>query len=174
MAESPRHINLAQAQAILAATPAHITTVGVFRDHTAEQILELIDTLDLDAAQLHGNGRGVATGEVAARVGMVILATTVQELPGRSIDGYPEAIVMLDGPAPGSGATFDWDSIGDLATRRKVLLAGGLRPDNVEDAIRQVRPWGIDVATGVETSPGRKDADTMAHFIARARATPLR
>ncbi|MFV0308441.1 MAG: phosphoribosylanthranilate isomerase [Desertimonas sp.] len=87
------------------------------------------------------------------------------------VDEHAADIVMIDAPTPGGGVAFDWDLVGDLVTRHKVLLAGGLRPDNVAEAIRRVRPWGVDVTTWVESSPGRKDPDALAQFVANARRT---
>lgn len=173
--ESRRHIDVAQAHAILAATPAHVTTVGVFRGHSADEVLDLVDTLGLHGAQLQGDYPTDVLYAVAAEVQMLILAMTIEDVPRRPIDEHPAAIVLIDGPAPGSGEPFDWTTVGDLVTRRKVLLAGGLQPDNVAAAIRQVHPWGVDVATGVETSPRHKDAAAIARFVARARAghTPV-
>ena len=78
---------------------------------------------------------------------------------------------MLDAPMPGGGIPFEWGIVGDLITRHKILLAGGLRPDNVAEAIRRVQPWGVDVASGVEAEPDpQKDPDAIARFVAEARA----
>ncbi len=87
------------------------------------------------------------------------------------VDEHAADIVMLDAPTPGGGVAFDWDLVDDLVTRHKVLLAGGLRPDNVAEAIRRVRPWGVDVATGVEASGGRKDPDALVLLVTNARRT---
>ncbi len=76
---------------------------------------------------------------------------------------------MLDAPIPGSGVPFDCDLVGDLITKYKILLAGGLRPDNVSEAVRRVRPWGVD-ASGVEAAVRRKDPDAIARFVAEARS----
>jgi phosphoribosylanthranilate isomerase len=77
---------------------------------------------------------------------------------------------MLDAAEPGGGIPFDWDLVGDLASRHRILLAGGLRPDNVAEAIRRVQPWGVDVASGVERAPGQKDARAIARFVTAARS----
>jgi phosphoribosylanthranilate isomerase len=87
----------------------------------------------------------------------------------RSIDEHHADIVLLDAPSPGGGVPFDWTTVGDLTSKHRILLAGGLCPDNVAEAIRHVQPWGVDVATGVETEPGKKDPDAIARFVADAR-----
>ena len=86
------------------------------------------------------------------------------------IDDHGADVVLVDAPTPGGGIPFDWSLVGDLTTRHRVLLAGGLRPETVAEAIAAVRPWGVDVASGVETSPGRKDHDAMRRFVTAARA----
>ena len=167
--ESRRRIDLTTARTIIDETPTGVTRVGVFRNHPIAEILDIITTLGLDGAQLHGQHPPETTTNIAAEVRTLILAMTVDDIPSRSLDHHPEHVVMLDGPASGSGQTFDWSTIGDLTATRRVLLAGGLTPDNVADAICQVRPWGVDVATGVETAPGLKDPDAVGRFVTRAR-----
>jgi phosphoribosylanthranilate isomerase len=140
----------------------------VFRSHPVGEILDIVAALGLDGAQLHGHHPPDTTTAIASAVRTLILATTVQDALRRCPDQHPDHIVMLDGPASGSGEPFDWSTIGDLTTRHRVLLAGGLTPDNVASAVHQVRPWGVDVATGVETAPGHKDPDAISRFVARA------
>ncbi|MCP4958144.1 MAG: phosphoribosylanthranilate isomerase [Actinomycetia bacterium] len=163
--ESRRRVDLAQAHAILAATPPHVMTVGVFRDHSAGEILGIARELGLDSAQLHGDDY---TSAIAARVQTVILAMAAEDVALRSLDEHPAGIVMLDGPAPGSRVPVDWTTVGDLVTEHRILLAGGLRPDNVDDTIRHVRPWGVDVASSVDATPGHKDPAAMTRFVTQA------
>ena len=167
---SRRRIDIETARAILAAVPDHVMTVGVFRDHRAGEVLEITDALGLDAAQLHGDEPPEVTAVVAAGVQTVIKAVTAGSPSISSIDEHAADIVMLDAPTPGGGVPFDWAIVGDLVTTHTILLAGGLRPDTVAEAIRQVRPWGVDVASGVEAEPARKDPDAIAHFVAEARS----
>jgi phosphoribosylanthranilate isomerase len=85
------------------------------------------------------------------------------------LDEYPIDAVLLDSPTPGSGETFDWSRITDLPQRRRVILAGGLNPANVAEAVERVRPWGVDVVSGVEASAGRKDPEALAAFMVSSR-----
>lgn len=169
---SRRYVDLDTARAILTVIPSDVMTVGVFRNHPVAEILAITDDLGLSAAQLHGDEPPHATRAVAASVATVI-KVLAPDHPAIDtlVDEHAADIVMIDAPTPGGGVAFDWDLVGDLVTRHKVLLAGGLRPDNVAEAIRRVRPWGVDVATWVESSPGRKDPDALAQFVANARRT---
>lgn len=149
-------------------------TVGVFRDHPAAEVLEVVDDLGLEAAQLHGDEPPAVTALVAAGVQTVIKAVAAGSASIRSIDDHGADVVLLDAPIPGGGVSFDWGTVGDLAAKHKLLLAGGLGPDNVAEAVRLVRPWGVDVASGVESGTGQKDADAMFRFVAQAHATAER
>ncbi len=153
--------------------PGHVMTVGIFRDHPADKVLELTGSLGLDAAQLHGDEPPGVTALVAAGVGTVIKAVVAGSPSLGSIDEHAADIVLLDAPTPGGGIPFGWDIVGDLVTRHKVLLSGGLRPTSVAEAVRRVRPWGVDVASGVEARPARKDPDEIARFVAEARAAAM-
>lgn len=107
---------------------------------------------------------------MAAGVETVIKVVAAGSPSVRSIDEHAADIVMLDAAVPGGGVPFEWGIVGDLVARHKLLLAGGLPPDNVAEAIRRVLPWGVDVASGVEAEPARKDPDAIARFVAEARA----
>jgi len=167
---SRRCIDIQMAKGILAVVPDHVMTVGVFRDHEANEVLEVTGVLGLDAVQLHGDLPPEFTAAVAAGVDTVIKAVVAESSSLRSIDEHCADIVMLDAPHPGGGVPFDWDVVGDLVTKHKILLAGGLRPGNVAEAIRRVGPWGVDVASGVEAEPPHKNPDAIALFLAEARS----
>ena len=162
---SSRSIDLDTARAVLAIVPDHIMTVGIFRDHSPSEVLAITSTLGLRAAQLHGDGSSKDTAAVAAGVDTVIKVVAAESPTLDSIGDHNADIVMVDAADPGGGVPFDWHLVGDLVTKHKVLLAGGLRPSNVAEAIGRVRPWGVDVATGVESEPRRKDARAIAHFV---------
>jgi len=167
---SSRCVDVEVARAILAFVPDHVMTVGIFWDHLANEVLEIAGALGLQAAQLHGDEPPEFTAAVAAGVETVIKAVTAESPSVRSIDEHAADIVMLDAPRPGGGVTFEWGVVGDLVTKHKILLAGGLRPENVAEAVRGVRPWGVDVASGVEAEPAQKDPEAIARFVAEARA----
>lgn len=174
---SVRQIDVAAARGILAAIDRPITTVGIFRGLAADEVLGITGALGLDAAQLHGDEPPAFTAAVAAGVATLIKATTAGDPAVGDVGDHlvrPGDIVMLDAADPGGGTPFDWDLVGDLVTQHRILLAGGLRPDNVAEAIRRVRPWGVDVASGVELAPGRKDAKAIARFVTEARAAGRR
>lgn len=166
---SRRYVDLETARAIIAVIPEHVMTVGVFRNHSVGSMIETTQALGLDAAQLHGDESPEVTAGVAA-VTTVIKVFSAGSPSIRLIDDHAAHIVMLDAPTSGGGITFDWELVGDVVARHRILLAGGLRPDNVADAVRRVRPWGVDVASGVEAEPGRKDPVALARFVAEARA----
>ena len=167
---SSRCVDIEVARAILAVVPDHIMTVGIFRNHLASEVLDITGELRLVAAQLHGDEPPEVTAAVAAGVETVIKVVAAGSPAVRFIDEHAADIIMLDSPDPGSGVPFEWSLVGDLVTDHKILLAGGLRPDNVAEAIRRVRPWGVDVASGVEAAPAQKDSDAIARFVAEARA----
>jgi phosphoribosylanthranilate isomerase len=173
-APSPRQIAPAQARDIARRLPTEVLTVGVFRDDLPERVVDIINDAGLRAAQLHGRETAEHTEWVKARVPVVIKAFAAGDPELERADDYGADAFLVDSPAPGSGLMFDWSLAEGAPIGRRVILAGGLTPDNVADAISRVRPWGVDVATGVEESPGRKDARKVRDFVNRARAaTPL-
>ncbi|MBS1849036.1 MAG: phosphoribosylanthranilate isomerase [Actinobacteria bacterium] len=172
-APSRRRIAVARARDIVARLPREVITVGVFQDETPARVVETVNAAGLRAAQLHGHESPDMTRWVRERVGLVIKA-----FPGGSpaIDGwdtYGADVLMIDAPNPGSGEIFDWSLAEDAPKGARVLLAGGLTPENVTSAIEKVRPWGVDAASGLETEagpPGRKDPVKVRRFVAAARA----
>lgn len=169
-APSRRLVDVDEAREIVAAVPDDVLVVGVFRDHLVREVLEIVDAVGLRAAQLHGSETPRTSQAVHAAVPVLIRALPAGDPSLTEIDQHGADIVLLDAPTPGAGVAFDWSLVGDLTRRHRVLLAGGLRPDTVADAVRTVQPWGVDVASGVETSPGRKDHDAVRAFVAAAKA----
>jgi phosphoribosylanthranilate isomerase len=169
---SPRQVSQSDVAPILRRLPATITTVGVFRDERPERVVEIVNTLGLNGAQLHGREPASEVRWVRERVPMVIQGFAAGD-PGIEsvLEGHAD-IVLIDAPEPGSGRVFDWALADGVPPGIRMLLAGGLTPENVADAIRRVRPWGVDVSTGVETAPGsgRKDAARLRRFIEAVRA----
>lgn len=169
-AVSPRRIDPARAREIADAVRGDVLIVGVFRDHLAHEVIEIAEEVGLEAAQLHGNETPSTSRAVHAEVPILIRAMAAADPEVTTIADHGADIVHLDAPNPGSGLTFDWSLVGDVGRRHRLLLAGGLRPSNVADAIAAVRPWGVDVASGVESAPAVKDHAAVAAFVAAARA----
>ena len=153
--KSPRFIDPHHARQIALALPPFVTAVGVFVNQPLEHVNEVAGIARLGAVQLHGD----ETPEFAAGVTRpVVKALAI----GHDVRVWPSHVrLLLDAHDPvargGTGLTIDWAAAADLAAQRDVLLAGGLTPDNVADAIARVRPFGIDVSSGVERAPGIKD-----------------
>ncbi len=168
---SPRQVRSSEVRAIVHRLPHQTPTIGVFRDERRERVVEVVHSLGLTGAQLHGREHASEVRWIADRVPLVIWAFSAGD-PALASSGSGGAdAVLIDGPDPGSGRVFDWSLAEGAPSGTRVILAGGLDADNVGDAIRRIRPWGVDVSTGVETEPGsgRKDPVRLRHFIEAAR-----
>jgi phosphoribosylanthranilate isomerase len=169
-APSPRQIAPQKAADIVKRLPTEIVTVGVFRDETRQRVVDTVHHTGLRAAQLHGRETPGDSHWIRQRVPLVIKAFAAGD-PGLDVaDDFGADAILVDSAAPGSGDVFDWSLAEGAPSNRRVILAGGLTPANVADAIRVVRPWGVDVASGVESSPGHKDARKMRAFVEAAKA----
>lgn len=166
---SPRHVGLKGAQAIAQVLPPFISRVALFVDATVEQVREVLDTVQPDLLQFHGDETPEYCRQfdrpyikaVRVHVGLNLLQYASQ---------YPDARgLLLDACIPGevggTGARFDWQLIPPVMPL-PVILSGGLVSGNVGDAIRQVHPWAVDVSSGVESVRGIKDKEKMMQFIA--------
>ena len=169
-APSPRQVAPAAVSHIVGRLPPEVVTVGVFRDHAPEQVVKIVNGIGLKAAQLHGHETPAQVQWVAERVPLVINAFPAGSAAIRRSKDYGAQVVMIDAPSPGSGQVFDWSLVEGLPPGSRLLLAGGLTPDNVVEAIAQTQPWGVDVCTGVEAEPGRKDAVKLRAFVAAAKS----
>jgi phosphoribosylanthranilate isomerase len=169
-APSPRQIAPQRAADISKRLPAEIVTVGVFRDETRQRVVDTVHTARLRAAQLHGHESSADSHWVRQRVSLVFKAFAAGDPALDDVDEYGADAILIDSSTPGSGQVFDWSLAEGAPSNRRVILAGGLTPENVADAIRVVRPWGVDVVTGVEASPGRKDARKIRAFVEAAKA----
>jgi phosphoribosylanthranilate isomerase len=164
---SRRHVTVERAVAIAAAVPAGVDKVGVFVDAPAREIEETIARVGLDWVQLHGAEEPAFCGRFAARAIRAVRVAAAADLD--ALERYPTALFLLDAPSPGAGRTFDWTLACAARERGKpFFLAGGLTPENVAAAVRAVRPFGVDVASGVESAPGIKDPEKMRTFIDEA------
>ncbi|HZT66916.1 MAG TPA: phosphoribosylanthranilate isomerase [Acidimicrobiales bacterium] len=168
-APSPRQVAASLAADIAKRLPPEVITVGVFRDETPQRVTEVVNRSGLRAAQLHGHETPEQVRWVAERVGMTIKAFAAGDRHVTRAADYGADVVMIDAPSPGSGQVFDWRLAEGVPDGQRLLLAGGLDPGNVAEAIGQVHPWGVDVCTGVEASPGRKDPRKLRAFIAAAK-----
>lgn len=169
-APSLRQVTPTLAGDIVKRLPREVVTVGVFRDEAPAKVVEVVNGLGLRAVQLHGHESAEQARWVRERVPFVI-----QAFPAGSpaVDGardYGVDAVMIDAPRPGSGQVFDWSLADGVPDGMRLVLAGGLNADNVSEAIARVHPWGVDVATGVESAPGRKDAVLVKAFVAAAKS----
>jgi phosphoribosylanthranilate isomerase len=169
-APSTRQISVLHARDIARRLPPEVLTVGVFRDEVPRRVVEICNEAGLRAAQLHGRETIEQTQWVRGRVPVVIRAFAAGDPALERADEYGADVVMVDSHAPGSGEMFDWSLAEGAPLGKRFILAGGLTPDNVADAIARVRPWGVDVASGVEAAPGIKDARKVRDFIRAARS----
>jgi phosphoribosylanthranilate isomerase len=172
-APSKRQIAPSIARDIVRRLPPEILTVGVFRDEAPSRVIDIVNTAGLRAAQLHGHESAETSRLIRSRVPLVIKAFPAGDPGLDHVDDYGADAILIDSPRPGSGEVFDWTLAEGRPDGRRVILAGGLTPDNVADAIRQVGPWGVDVASGVESDrgePGQKDARKVKAFVDDARA----
>lgn len=169
-APSPRQLQPVQAYDIVRRLPPDVLTVGVFRDEAPRRVVDIVNQVGLKAAQLHGHETPADTAYVRERVPWVIKAFPAGSPALERVHDYAADAVLLDAATPGSGQVFDWALVEGAPLDRRIILAGGLTPENVAEAIELVRPWGVDVSSGVEVSPGRKDPRKVRDFVAKAKA----
>ena len=172
---SPRWVSLATACAIRDALPEHVWCVGVFVNAERSSIATLHQELRLHAVQFHGDETRTDVQDWPC---MTIKALRVPaEGPLPDWQDFPVNYLLLDTHKPGryggTGERFSWERLTLLSVecRNRLILAGGLTPENVTEAARAVRPWAVDVASGVESAPGRKDPEKVRAFIANAKTT---
>jgi len=166
-ANSPRGVGLDRTAELIAQLPKTIVPVGVFVEPTREEILKAVNVARIRVAQVHGVANVEELGDLPCDLWV---ATSI----GGDIERIPShATILLDAHDPerygGTGRTIDWDAAREIAARRRVMLAGGLTPDNVAEAIRRARPHGVDVSSGIEEHPGIKDARLMRAFASAVR-----
>ncbi len=169
-AASKRRVNSEEARDIVRRLPPEVLSVGVFRNERPQRVVDTANAIGLRAVQLHGSESPEDTRWIAERVPAVIKAFAIADPMLRSGADYGPHRLLIDSPIPGSGEVFDWGELDQAVGGRRYILAGGLHPDNVTEAIEMLDPWGVDVATGVESSPGHKDPAKVRRFLAAARA----
>ena len=176
---SPRFLSPRQAAAIAAALPPFVATVGVFVNQPLDEIRAIAAEVGLTAVQLHGDEPAAMWTSVPGRC---IRAVGVGAgFDGEALKAWPPAVwPLLDAHDParrgGTGRAIDWDLAAGAARTRRIVLAGGLDASTIREAIARVRPFAVDVSSGVERSPGIKDADRLRAFVegvAAADAAPV-
>ena len=179
---SPRSVSAAAAKAIAASVPANVLKVGVFVDQPATDVAEIMDEAALDVAQLHGHESPEYCRQLMSHLNAdadlssvptsrrTIFKAVAPEGGAVNIDDVdPEIILLVDAHDPerfgGTGKTVNWESAREIAATRRTILAGGLTAANVKLAVRTVRPYGVDVSSGVESAPGIKDPSRLRSFF---------
>ena len=169
---SPRSTDVATAKAIVEVAGDRVQMVGVFVDFSVAQIRDILAETGIEWAQLHGDE---TPEQVGALMPTAYKAIGVKD--GSAVElarTYPGEHLLLDASVPGvpggTGRTFDWAIASEVARERKLTLAGGLNPKNIAEAIEAVNPFRVDVASGVESEPGRKDPELVGAFIEAAKA----
>lgn len=167
-AKSPRAVTINEAQGVARALPPFVTTVGLFVDAAPDDIREVLQSVPLDLLQFHGNeapdqcrvyGRPyVKAVRMRETTDLAAVARSYHDAAGLLVDTY------VEGVPGGTGRAFDWSRL-PSSLGRPLILAGGLTPDNVAEAVGRVRPWAVDVSGGVESAPGVKDAARIEAFI---------
>jgi phosphoribosylanthranilate isomerase len=169
-APSPRQVSAQRVADIVKRLPREdLLTVGVFRDDAPRRVVETVYAAGLQAAQLHGRETPEETHWVRQRIPMVIKAFPGGDPRVAHADDYGADAILLDSPSPGSGNVFDWAMASDLPEGQRLIIAGGLHPGNVAAAILRAKPWGVDVTSGVEATPGVRDPMKVKAFIEGAK-----
>lgn len=170
---SPRYVSAETVTAITANVPAHVLKVGVFVDQPVEDVARVMDDAGLDVAQLHGHESPDYCRQLCIVSGSdrtLIKAIGLEDNGSTTIDDFDSTVVLLvDAHDParfgGTGRVVNWDSAREIAATRRTILAGGLNAANIKLAVRSVRPYGVDVSSGVESAPGVKDPNRLRIFF---------
>jgi phosphoribosylanthranilate isomerase len=169
--KSPRRVDRTTAAEIVAALPPDVLSVGVFVNATVDEIRDVVRTTGIRIVQLHGDE---PPSYVDAIERPIFRSTTLDNVADVTRDWPQDTTLLLDKADPirrgGTGEVVEWSRATRLAQERRLVLAGGLTADNVEEAIVTVRPYGVDVSSGVEASPGVKDVAKVSQFLKNARA----
>jgi phosphoribosylanthranilate isomerase len=168
-APSPRQMTPSTVGDIVKRLPREVLTVGVFRDESRQRTVEVANAIGLGAVQLHGHETPEDARWIRERVPCTIKAFAAGEPAVARFSEFGSDYLLIDGSSPGSGAVFDWRLAEGVADPTRMFISGGLTAVNVGDAITYLRPFGVDVATGVESAPGVKDPQKLRDFVAAAR-----
>ena len=170
--KSPRSVTMKTVREIALELPPFVDTVGVFVDETAEQINKIADYCNLDIIQLHGNESPTFCKKIRRKV---IKAFRIKDMQSvKKLSSFQVSGFLLDTFSEnlhgGTGKVFDWNLALPAKKFGPVIMAGGLTPNNVQQAVRQIRPYGVDVCSGVESEPGIKDHKKVRAFLNNAKA----
>lgn len=166
---SSRRVDALIARQLVLRVPEHILTVGVFRGQSVQEVRTLAQVSGVRGIQLHGNETRAHYDALRQQRWSLIRAISIRDQTPRCGE-FDEDILLLDAPVPGAGIPWDWASKDFIRPIGRWLLAGGLTPRNVQDAIRATKPWGVDVSSGVEVRRGTKDPILITSFIEAARS----
>jgi len=170
--KSPRHLTIDAAAALVRALPPFVQSVGLFVNAEPAFIESVLQAVPLDLLQFHGDETPAACARVGRPYIKAIRVTAATDLLKCAADFETARGLLLDAFVPGvpggTGESFDWSLI-PANLPKPVILSGGLTPDNVAEAVQRVRPWAVDVSSGVEAAKGIKDAHKIAQFIAKAK-----
>ena len=167
-APSKRQVSVGKVSDIVKRLPPGVLTIGVFRDSDPKTVLRTVREAGLRGAQLHGRESVAQVDEVVAELGWVMKAVVAGSPDAQRCNRYRTDLVLFDSPEPGSGVPYDWALLADVPKDIRCVVSGGLTPDNVALAIETVRPFGVDVSSGVEREPGKKDASKVRRFVQAA------
>jgi phosphoribosylanthranilate isomerase len=174
-APSPRQISPDKAREIIMALPSRVQTVGVFVDEDSEKVTSTASICRLDLLQFHGKESADYCGRFGQRIIKAVRVESQSDLEGCSeYQGVVDAFLLdtyVPGQQGGTGLTFDWNLAVEAKRFGRIILAGGLNPDNVAAAVTAVRPYAVDASSGLEQKPGVKDHEKMASFIQAVRHT---
>ncbi|MCL4312967.1 MAG: phosphoribosylanthranilate isomerase [Actinobacteria bacterium] len=168
-APSPRQVSKAVVGEIVHRLPPEVLTVGVFRNESPKRVVEIVNSLGLRAAQLHGEESVTDSLWVAERIPLLIKAFPAGHPMVSRFEEYGARWVLVDSASPGSGRVFDWSLAEGVTDHSKLLVSGGLNYSNVGGIIELLHPLGVDVSSSVEAEPGRKDPMRLRAFINAAR-----
>ena len=170
--KSPRSVTMQEVREIILELPPFVDSVGVFVNETAEQINKIADHCKLDRVQLHGDESPAFCKKIRRRVIKAIRVKDIQSL--KKLSDYPVSSFLLDTFSEdqygGTGKVFDWNLAYPAKKYGPIILAGGLTPINVHQAIQRIQPYGVDVCSGVESQPGIKDHKKMKAFLKNVKA----
>ncbi|MBK9604872.1 MAG: phosphoribosylanthranilate isomerase [Anaerolineales bacterium] len=167
----------AEITSVLKREHPQIKLVGVFVNSPVDEVKNILETCHLDLAQLHGDETPELLESFSGKAFKAIRSSEFHRYHRLSVRNDAPALLVdaaVKGVYGGSGVTADWSAAAELAKKYPLLLAGGLTPENVADAVRQVKPWGVDVASGVESAAGEKDASKMKAFVKEVKRAEIR